>query len=216
MVQSSRISCPFIVHGEKRTGMHELLSAWRDRKGLALIGATALLYALVLVPFNQLALTFAGISIRPAAALPVVLGILFGPAAAWGCGIGNVAGDLSGSWSPMSVFGFLVNFLLPYLSYLFWHRLVKGRVARVNFRTVGSYLLVAFVVTLACMGLLAACGTIFFGRPFWSKFISYFGNNIFWAVTAGTVLFWLSIGPAVRKGLVYGKEWTEKSTTAVP
>lgn len=112
----------------------------------------------------------------------------------------------------MSIFGFLVNFLLPYLSYLFWHRLVKGHVARVSFRTVGSYLLVAFVVTLSCMFLLAACGTIFFGRPFGSKFVSYFGNNMFWAMTAGTVLFWLSIGPAVRKRLVYGKEWIGRRT----
>jgi energy-coupling factor transport system substrate-specific component len=193
--------------------MHELLSVWTERKGLALIAATALLYALFLVPFNQLALTAAGISIRPGAALPILFGILFGPAAAWGCAIGNVAGDLYGSWSPMSIFGFLVNFLLPYLSYLLWHRLTKGQVARVTPRSCGLYLLVSFVVTLVCMFLLAASGTIFFGRPFESKFISYFGNNLFWAITAGTVLFWLFLTPAVRKGLVYGKEWTAKSMT---
>lgn len=62
--------------------MHDLLTVWTERKGLALIGATALLYAVVLVPFNQLDLTVAGISIRPGAALPVLFGILFGPAAA--------------------------------------------------------------------------------------------------------------------------------------
>jgi hypothetical protein len=40
-----------------------------------------------------------------------------------------------------------------------------------------------------------------------SKFVRYFGNNIFWTMTAGAVIFWIFLGPAVRKGIVYRKEW---------
>ncbi|HEX3002446.1 MAG TPA: QueT transporter family protein, partial [Methanoregula sp.] len=59
--------------------------------------------------------------------MPVPLGILFGPAAAWGLGIGNLVGDyFGGSWSVMSIFGFLINILIPYLSYRFFHRLMRG------------------------------------------------------------------------------------------
>lgn len=180
---------------------------WTRRKGIMWIAVTALLYALILIPFNQLGWTVAGISIRPAAALPVLLGILFGPAAAWGLGIGNIAGDLYGSWSPMSIFGALINFLYPYLSYVLWHRLMKGHETRVDRRSIACFLGVSFIATFLCMFLLAACGTIFFGRPFESKFISYFGNNILWAMTVGTVLFWLVLEPAIRKGLVFGREW---------
>ncbi len=192
--------------------MHELAIVWTERKGLAWIAATALFYALILIPFNQLGLTVAGISIRPGAALPVLFGILFGPAAAWGLAIGNIAGDFYGSWSPMSTFGFLTNFLMPYLSYLLWHRLMKNHEIRVDKKSTGFFLLVSFVVILACMLLLAACGTFFFGRPFESKFISYFGNNILWALTVGLVLFWLVLEPAARSGYVYGREWARRRT----
>ncbi len=190
--------------------MHELVSVWTRRDGLKWIAVSALVYALVLIPFNRLQWIIAGIPIRPAAALPVVLGILWGPAAAWGLGIGNVAGDLFGSWSPMSIAGFFVNFLYPYLSYLLWHRLMKNRTIRRDFYGLGCYWLVAFVTTLACMALLAASGTIFFGRPFVSKFTGYFGNNITWAMTLGALLFWLVLEKAARKGLVYGREWERR------
>ena len=77
--------------------MHELAEVWIVRKGRTLIAVNALIYALFLIPFNQVHWDIAGIPLRPAAALPVVCGILWGPAAAWGLGIGNVAGDLFGS-----------------------------------------------------------------------------------------------------------------------
>ena len=192
--------------------MHELAEVWTERKGLILIVMSALIYALVLIPFNQVHWDIGGISIRPAAALPVVLGILWGPAAAWGLGFGNVAGDLFGSWSPMSLFGFLINLLYPYLSYLLWHRLMKGHEIRMGTRSIGWYWIVTFVVTLACMALLAACGTVFFGRPFESKFIGYSGNNLLWAMTAGAVIFWVVLDKAVRKGMVYGREWDRRKT----
>jgi energy-coupling factor transport system substrate-specific component len=168
---------------------------------------TAILYALVLIPFNQIHWDVAGIPIRPAAALPVVFGILWGPAAAWGLGIGNIAGDLSGSWSLMSVIGFLINVLYPYLSYRLWHRLMKGHELRMNYYSLAMFLLVTFVTTLACLALLAACGTIFFNRPFESKFIDYFGNSIVWAMIAGPVIFSWIFTKAVGHGWVYGREW---------
>jgi energy-coupling factor transport system substrate-specific component len=190
--------------------MHELARVWTEKKGLLLIAASALIYALVLIPFNQVNWVVAGIPIRPAAALPVVLGILWGPAAAWGLGIGNIAGDLFGSWSPMSIFGFLINFLYPYLSYLLWHRLMQGHEIRMDLSSLLRFIIVTFVVTLVSMVLLAACGTVFFARPFESKFIGYFGNNILWAMTLGTGIFWVLLEKAIRKGFIYGREWERR------
>lgn len=187
--------------------MHELAEVWTRKQGLTWIAVTAILYALVLIPFNQIQWDVAGIPIRPAAALPVVFGILWGPAAAWGLGIGNIAGDLSGSWSLMSFIGFLINVLYPYLSYRLWHRLMKGHELRMNHYSLAMFLLVTFVTTLACLALLAACGTIFFNRPFESKFIGYFGNSIVWAMIAGPVIFSWIFTKAVGNGWVYGREW---------
>ena len=109
--------------------MHELFAVWFEKKGLKLIAANALVYALLLIPFNQLQWVVAGIPVRPAAAIPVVCGILFGPAAAWGLGIGNIAGDLFGSWSPMSIVGFFINMAYPYFAYRLWYKLVMKREA---------------------------------------------------------------------------------------
>jgi len=187
--------------------MHELVRVWTERKGLILIGASALIYALVLIPFNQVQWVVAGIAIRPAAALPVVFGILFGPAAAWGLGIGNVAGDLFGSWSLMSIPGFLINVLYPYLSYLLWHRIMKNHEIRAGLFSTGSFLFVTLISTLFCMALLALAGTVFFARPFATKFTSYFGNNIIFAMTLGTVIYWIVLERAFRGGVVYGSKW---------
>ena len=191
----------------KEDSRHELAEVWTRKQGLIWIAVTAILYALVLIPFNQIHWDVAGIPIRPAAALPVVFGILWGPAAAWGLGIGNIAGDLSGSWSLMSFIGFLINVLYPYLSYRLWHQLMKGHELRMNHYTLAMFLLVTFVTTLACLALLAACGTIFFNRPFESKFIGYFGNSIVWAMIAGPVIFSWIFTKAVGNGWVYGREW---------
>ena len=70
-----------------------------------------------------------------------------------------------------------------------------------------NYLLTAFIATFVCMALLAALGAVFFGRPFESKFIAYFSNNIIWTMIAGSLLSWLTFNVAVRKGLVCGKKW---------
>jgi len=187
--------------------MHELLRVLTDRKGQTWILATALFYLLLLIPFNQYHWEIMGITLRPAAILPVVCGILWGPAAAWGLAGGNIVGDLTGSWSLMSSVGCITNFLYPYISYRFWHRLMRGRKIRFDPYLLGCLWAVTFIVTAACMLFLALCGTIFFGRPFESKFISYFGNNIFWAMIGGPILFRLLYEPAVRNNFVYGDQW---------
>lgn len=200
-------------HEVPRVFMHELARVLVERRGITWVAITAVLYALVLIPFNQAGFVVAGIPVRPAAALPVVLGILFGPAAAFGCAIGNVAGDIYGSWSAMSIAGCVVNFIYPYLSYRLWHRMMGSRDIRVDLHSTATYLVVALVATIACMLLLAGCGTLLFGRPFESKFTGYISNNLAWALTLGTVLFIAVLGPAFRNGYVYGREWERRTGT---
>jgi energy-coupling factor transport system substrate-specific component len=188
--------------------MHELAGVWADRDGRIWVLATALFYVLVLIPFNYPGIEIFGISLRPAAFMLVTLGILFGPAGAWGIGIGNIAGDFfGGSWSAMSIFGFLINVLIPYLSYRLFHRLMRGQAIRRDYRTFACFLATSLIVIFSCMVLLAACGTVFFDRPFFAKVASYLGNNLFWAMVVGPAFFWLVVDAALRNNLVYGREW---------
>ncbi|OGL42590.1 MAG: hypothetical protein A2161_08835, partial [Candidatus Schekmanbacteria bacterium RBG_13_48_7] len=57
---------------------------------------------------------------------PVVFGILFGPAGAWGSGIGNVIGDFFGTLGPGSFFGFFGNFFYAFCAYQIWDHLFDG------------------------------------------------------------------------------------------
>jgi len=91
---------------------------------LVLSAQIAAIYAAVLIPFKVGIPIIPGfVELRPANVIPIVSSLLFGPAAAWGAGIGNVIGDCFGTLGPASLFGFLGNFLYGYVPHLLWGNL---------------------------------------------------------------------------------------------
>jgi energy-coupling factor transport system substrate-specific component len=103
--------------------MKEVFGMWKYTKMVVLVALSAAIYAALLIPFKALVLIPGITEIRPASAFPVVLGLLFGPAGAWGSAIGNLIGDLFGTMTAGSVFGFLGNFLAAYVPYKLWSKL---------------------------------------------------------------------------------------------
>ncbi len=73
--------------------MKEVFRMWKNTKMVVLVALSAGLYAAILIPFKGFVLIPGITEFRPASALPVVLGLLFGPAGAWGSAIGNLIGD---------------------------------------------------------------------------------------------------------------------------
>ena len=94
---------------------------WGDTRMVVLTAVTAAMYAAVLIPFKMIPLIPGTTELRPANALPVVFSILFGPAGAWGCAMGNLIGDTFGTLGPGTLFGFLGNLLAGYLPYRIWN-----------------------------------------------------------------------------------------------
>ncbi|HEY5998412.1 MAG TPA: QueT transporter family protein, partial [bacterium] len=91
--------------------MREIVTMWTNTRMVVLVALTAALYAAVLIPFKIATIIPGFTEVRPGAVVPLVLGYLFGPAGAWGSGIGNVIGDfLGGTLSLGSAFGFAGNF----------------------------------------------------------------------------------------------------------
>ena len=91
---------------------------------VVLTSVTAAVYAALMIPFKGLVLIPGITEIRPAAFVPVVFGILFGPAGAWGSGIGNLSGDfLGGMGGPLSLAGFLGNFFFAASASKFWENI---------------------------------------------------------------------------------------------
>lgn len=93
---------------------------------VVLTAISASLYAAILIPFKVLPIIPGVTELRPANAVPVVCSFLFGPAAAWGAGIGNVIGDFFGGIGPGSVVGFFGNFLYGLIPYKAWSALTDG------------------------------------------------------------------------------------------
>lgn len=103
-----------------------LFSMWKNTRMIVLVAATAALYAAILIPFKAFPIIPSITEVRPAAAIPVVCSVLFGPPAAWGSAIGNLVGDIFGGTLTLgSIVGILGNFLYGLVPFFFWRLLVR-------------------------------------------------------------------------------------------
>jgi len=91
---------------------------WRNTRMIVLTSISAALYVAVLMPFKIVPIIPGLTEFRPGAAIPVTLSFIFGPAAAWGAGLGNLISDIFGGMlGPGSFFGFWGNFLYGFIPY---------------------------------------------------------------------------------------------------
>lgn len=93
---------------------------WRYSTMVVLAVLTAATFAAILIPFKGVPLIPGYTELRPANVIPLVFGLLFGPAGAWGAAFGNLIGDFFGTLGVGSFFGFWGNFLAAYLPYKVW------------------------------------------------------------------------------------------------
>jgi energy-coupling factor transport system substrate-specific component len=99
---------------------------WRHTKMVVLAAVTAALYAGLMLPFKAIVIIPGFTELRPAVCIPVIFGLLFGPAAAWGSAVGNLIGDtLGGMLGPSSAFGFVGNFLLAAIPFALYKSFTK-------------------------------------------------------------------------------------------
>jgi energy-coupling factor transport system substrate-specific component len=182
--------------------MREVWRMWNYSTMVVLTVLTAGIFAAVLIPFKGLPLIPGHTELRPANAIPVVFGLLFGPAGAWGSAIGNLIGDFFGTLGIGSFFGFWGNFLAAYAPYKLWRgrpvESLKGRLAR----------FVAAVLLGAC-----ACAlTIGFGLeafkllPFIVIALAVLVNNAVITLILGPFLLKL-LAPRVSR---WDLAWTEQ------
>ena len=135
--------------------MKEVFTMWKSTKMVVLVALCAGLYAAVLIPFKGFVLIPGITEFRPASALPVLLGLLFGPAGAWGAAICNLIGDFFGSLGIGSFFGFIGNFMFAYVPYKLWMNLgmVSPEDAAPELKSgkkVFAYIIVSILGSAAC------------------------------------------------------------------
>lgn len=185
--------------------MREILAVWRSPRQTVLVGVIAAAYAAVLIPFKFIPVIPGYTELRPANAVPVAMAILFGPAAAWGSAFGNLIGDLFGTLSLGSLFGFVGNFLYGLIPFQVWRLLSRGRtpswIAGYGFLAAGTVL-----ASAACGGVIGwGIETLGIGPPF-----VYLGNfivinNAVMSLVLAPLLLVLLIRPMTELGLTYDR-----------
>ena len=134
--------------------MKEVFTMWRHTQLVVLVALSAAIYAAVLIPFKGFPIVPGYIELRPANAFPVVFGLLFGPAGAWGAAIGNLIGDFFGTLTLGSVGGFVGNFFLAYLPYKMWGAYFRSdeniETNVDSSKKLGVYILVTILASVVC------------------------------------------------------------------
>ncbi|WP_233553930.1 QueT transporter family protein [Halococcus sp. IIIV-5B] len=190
--------------------MREAFTMWRDTRMIMLVAVVAAVYAAILIPFKAFQIIPGFVSVRPANVFPVIFGLMFGPAAAWGSAIGNLIGDIfGGTLSPGSIFGFIGNFFYGMIGYKLWGSLgplSSGN--EPNFRTNTGKQLAEYVVIAAVASALTA-STIAWGldtlglAPFPAISVSIGINNFLTSAILGPILLFLLWGRVKDLGLLY-------------
>ena len=183
----------FLAVCDPRRWWSDWMGIWQDTRLIVLTAQIAAIYAAILIPFKAgIPIVPGFVELRPANAIPIVASLLFGPAAAWGAGIGNVIGDCFGTLGPASVFGFLGNFALGYLPFLLWGHvggIGSGQPPVVKSWKQGvAYGAVCFVASAACAGIIG-WGVEWLGLlPFAILFPAIFFNNVVMGLLLGPPL----------------------------
>jgi energy-coupling factor transport system substrate-specific component len=105
--------------------MRATITMWKSTRMIVLVAMVAAIYATAQITLNPVSIVLVPgvLEFKAANVLTMALGILFGPAGAWGVAIGNTVGDMfTGNLALGSVFGFLSSFSVAYVGYTFWRR----------------------------------------------------------------------------------------------
>jgi energy-coupling factor transport system substrate-specific component len=190
--------------------MKEVFAMWRHTQLVVLVALSAAIYAAVLIPFKGFPIVPGYIELRPANAFPIVFGLLFGPAGAWGAAIGNTIGDfVGGTLTVGSVGGFVGNFFLALLPYKMWSvffRRDENMETNVDSgKKAGVYILVTILASTVCAVIIAWWVDVLGLFPFLVFFALIFFNNAIMAGVLGPILL-LALYPRVKR---WGLLWTE-------
>jgi energy-coupling factor transport system substrate-specific component len=132
---------------------------WKYTRMVVLVAVTAAFYAALVIPLKGIPLIPGITEFRPGAVIPVVFGLLFGPAGAWGAAFGNLIQDFFGTFGIGSVGGFVGNFFYGYLGYKVWAHmgLASSREdMQINSRKKAlNFFLVSILCSLACAAIIA-------------------------------------------------------------
>ncbi len=139
--------------------MREVFTMWKYTKMVVLVAVTAAFYAAIVIPLKIITIIPGITEFRPGAVIPVVFGLLFGPAGAWGAAFGNLINDFFGTFGIASIGGFAGNFFYGFIGYKVWaHMGVASSHEDLKIdskQKVLNFILVSILCSLACATIIA-------------------------------------------------------------
>lgn len=181
--------------------MREVWRMWNYATMVVLTVLTAGVFAAILIPFKGIPLIPGVTELRPANVIPVVFGLLFGPAGAWGAAFGNLIGDFFGTLGIGTFFGFWGNFLAAYLPYKMWQGRPLGQIKGQRL----PFLLAVLLGGLGCALIVGFGVETFKLLPFSLIVAAVFINNVLIALLLGPFLLKL-LAPRVSRWDLYWQE----------
>ena len=200
--------------------MKEIFTQWKYTKMVVLTALTAAIYVAVMIPFKIATIIPGFTEIRPGVVVPVVFGMFFGPAGAWGAAIGNLIGDIFGGMlTIISPYGFVGNFLLGFMGYKLmekwgWLRGKEGAYGVIGddgvFKKVLQYLLIVVLSSAACSLVISWGMDMHKVFPFAVFSTIVFFNNLLMPALLGVILIGLLARRLNRWDLVWVDIMDEK------
>jgi len=192
--------------------MREVITMWKYTRMIVLTALSAAIYAAVLIPFKGGIPIIPGITeVRPANVFPVIFGLMFGPAGAWGAAIGNTIGDIfGGTFGWGSIFGFIGNFYLGFLPYKLWGAIglvpAQDMAQTTNsWRKLLAYVVITIISAIVCAIVIAWFLDLIGLLPFAFLALVITLNNAIAALVLGPPLLLLLYRRVKQWGLI----WTE-------
>ena len=199
--------------------MREVFTMWRDTRMILLVAVIAAVYAAILLPFKVFTILPGLTSVRPANAFPVVFGLMFGPAAAWGSAIGNLIADIfGGTFGPGSLGGFVGNFFFGFVGYKLWGNLgplSSGEEPNMrSIRQVVEYVLIAVASSAMCAVIIAWVADLLGLVPFSVLAPIIMVNNTLAAAVLGPPLLYLTYPRIKDIGFLYPELLADEELSA--
>ncbi len=169
-------------------------------------------FFLTMVPFAVLGAAFKvmvlveGLTeVRPANAIPIVSGLLFGPVGALGCAVGNLIADCFGTLNMTSVLGFVGNFAAAFIPYRVWHTVSKEKPNVRTWKNIFIFVWAAVLGALSCSTVLGFGLELFFGTWIDKIYKYVLLNNFGFSLALGLPIF-IVLTSDMKKLPVYEKK----------
>lgn len=170
----------------------EIFLTFRSKRSWIRMIVSAVVFFVVALPFKSLFTLLPGVTeIRPANMIPPVLGLYFGPAAAWGISLGNLVSDITaGSGAFVCISGFVANFFYSYIPYKLWYTLKIGKqpIRPIQLSSVTEIVKYILIILIDSLVTTTALSLIFESAGFQamaSSFPLLFFNNFDFAILLG-------------------------------